>query len=233
MTREERLKYCSICKNREMNIQRGMLCGLSHEYASFESACSDFNADDAAIKKQLEREEMEKQSHDEPLIVDSEKMRGASWFAWIGGLSLINSFGILIGFRLIFGLGITTLFDLGAMEGNVQWLGIIVSAIYSGFFIWTYFLAVKKELEISYIMGYFIYLLDAILLIVLSVKIGNASFVIDILFHIGLLASLYARHPFFSDSIFSRIRGMKFSIGYLTYMVLGGLLGLVILGMMF
>ena len=231
MTREKRLAYCKICKNRELNIERGMLCELTHEYASFDGSCPNFTSDDAAIKKQLERVEQEKKENGG--LEESDKMRGASWFAWIGGLSLINSFAILIGFRLIFGLGVTTLFDLGAMAYNFQWFAITVSAIYTGYFIWTYYLSAKKEVEISYVMGYLIYLLDTILLIVLSFKLGSWDFIIDIVFHIGLLGTLYARHPFLSNSIFDRMRETKFSILNLVYLIIGSILSMVIFGLMF
>lgn len=35
MTREERLKFCSICQKRQMDMQRGLVCSLTNEYATF------------------------------------------------------------------------------------------------------------------------------------------------------------------------------------------------------
>ena len=34
MTREERLKFCSICQKRQMDMQRGLVCSLTNEYAT-------------------------------------------------------------------------------------------------------------------------------------------------------------------------------------------------------
>ena len=53
MTREERLKFCSICQKRQMDMQRGLVCSLTNEYATFDEKCTDFEADETAIAKEL------------------------------------------------------------------------------------------------------------------------------------------------------------------------------------
>ena len=44
MTREQRLKLCEMCAYCKRDIQRGMLCGLTNEYAEFEGDCPQFVA---------------------------------------------------------------------------------------------------------------------------------------------------------------------------------------------
>lgn len=39
MTREERIKVCETCKHCQMDIERGILCGFTNEYADFEDKC--------------------------------------------------------------------------------------------------------------------------------------------------------------------------------------------------
>lgn len=51
MTREERLKFCSICQKRQMDMQRGLVCSLTNEYATFDEKCTDFEADETTIEK--------------------------------------------------------------------------------------------------------------------------------------------------------------------------------------
>ena len=45
VTREERLHYCRICNNRTLNLQRGLLCSLTNEPATFEHTFPDFSED--------------------------------------------------------------------------------------------------------------------------------------------------------------------------------------------
>lgn len=35
MTREEQLKFCQVCKHRQMDMHQGLLCGLTHAKADF------------------------------------------------------------------------------------------------------------------------------------------------------------------------------------------------------
>lgn len=39
MTREERVKTCETCKHCQKDIERGILCGLTNEYADFDDKC--------------------------------------------------------------------------------------------------------------------------------------------------------------------------------------------------
>ena len=42
MTREERVKICETCKHCQKDIERGIMCGLTNEYADFEGECNLF-----------------------------------------------------------------------------------------------------------------------------------------------------------------------------------------------
>lgn len=76
MTPEERLKSCSVCKNRELDMQRGLLCGLTHEKPQFDDKCPDFESD------------LAEQQHRQERLVASRKNESISgwlaFFLWIG-----------------------------------------------------------------------------------------------------------------------------------------------------
>lgn len=52
MTREERLKFCSICKHQHMDMKRGIVCSLTNEYADFEENCEKYEPSDEFLKQQ-------------------------------------------------------------------------------------------------------------------------------------------------------------------------------------
>ena len=45
MNRQERLKFCKTCQKREFDFNKGILCGLTHEFADFEESCPDYEQD--------------------------------------------------------------------------------------------------------------------------------------------------------------------------------------------
>jgi hypothetical protein len=47
MTREDHLKFCSVCLNRKMDMERGLVCTLTGQYASFDVECHDFKRDES------------------------------------------------------------------------------------------------------------------------------------------------------------------------------------------
>ena len=49
MTRDAHLSFCEKCHNREMNLQEGLLCGITNQKAAFEDICADFN-EDSSVK---------------------------------------------------------------------------------------------------------------------------------------------------------------------------------------
>lgn len=50
MTRKEMVKYCSLCLNRKMDEERGLVCGLTGEYGDFDGLCGNFRADEREIE---------------------------------------------------------------------------------------------------------------------------------------------------------------------------------------
>ena len=55
MTREERLKFCSICKNRKIDLKKGLICSLTDEYADFEGECKNYIHDQKENQKMQEK----------------------------------------------------------------------------------------------------------------------------------------------------------------------------------
>lgn len=142
MTREERLKFCSICKKRQMDMQRGLVCSLTNEYATFDEKCTDFEADETAIAKELTKQ----REYKEELQKTGGVLTGSNWFLWIGVLSILNIIlGCIVNLQFVFGLAVTQSIQGIAVETGTEILGIILSVLISGFYIWTYYLAAKKE----------------------------------------------------------------------------------------
>lgn len=55
MTREDRLKSCSICKNRKIDLKKGLICSLTDEYADFEGECNNYIHDQKENQKIQEK----------------------------------------------------------------------------------------------------------------------------------------------------------------------------------
>ena len=53
-TREQQLAFCNICTNRKFHKEKGLLCGLSDDYASFQDTCPDFALDGVQEKRSLQ-----------------------------------------------------------------------------------------------------------------------------------------------------------------------------------
>ena len=47
MTREEQLVFCKKCQNRKFDMQKGIICGLTMEKATFQDQCPDFKLDES------------------------------------------------------------------------------------------------------------------------------------------------------------------------------------------
>ena len=43
MTKEERLQYCFVCEHKGFTVSKGVFCGLTSEYPSFEKECENYN----------------------------------------------------------------------------------------------------------------------------------------------------------------------------------------------
>lgn len=51
MTREEQLVFCEKCTNRKMDMQQGMLCGLTDRKADFQGQCLQFVPDTSIVER--------------------------------------------------------------------------------------------------------------------------------------------------------------------------------------
>lgn len=59
MTRKEMVEYCSLCVNRKMDEEKGLVCGLTNEYADFEGQCENFKGDEHEIEERNLRKRQE------------------------------------------------------------------------------------------------------------------------------------------------------------------------------
>lgn len=59
MTREEHVKFCKKCINRQFDMKVGLLCNLTGEKADFEKECKSFKLDESVIEKMDNTEAVE------------------------------------------------------------------------------------------------------------------------------------------------------------------------------
>lgn len=82
------LKFCSVCKNRKMDLKRGLVCKLTGEYADFSDRCTNYDYDE------LEAKALAAKSED---IVKSEKIGG-----WLGFFLFQICVSLLVSLILVF-----------------------------------------------------------------------------------------------------------------------------------
>ncbi|WP_461587649.1 hypothetical protein [Winogradskyella sp.] len=51
MTRQEHLKFCKVCVNRDMDLNVGITCKLTGKIADFENECSSYELDENEVSK--------------------------------------------------------------------------------------------------------------------------------------------------------------------------------------
>lgn len=224
MTREEHLKFCSICKKRQMDIQRGVVCSLTNEYADFEEKCTDFEVDeDAAVKELVKQQKLQKE-----VRRTGGKLTGSNWFLWIGILSIVN---IVLGFvsniQFVFGLGVTQLIQGISLATSTEILGVVLSLVISAFYIWTYYLAAKKEQLWAYATGWVIYFLDALIFLVLLTQVFDFSIIWSLLLHAILLVVLYSSNPLVKSNTWQSIKTFEWTHESIAYIVYGGMVLLI------
>ena len=136
---------------------------------------------------------------------------------------MLSIFNIILGFivnlQFVFGLGVTQIIQGIAVETGTEILGIITAVLISGFYIWTYYLAAKKERLWAYFAGWSIYLLDALIYLLILPINFDASIIWPLFLHAILLVVLYSSTPLF-DETHSRI----------AYVIYGGMITLIQIG---
>lgn len=95
LNREHHLKFCTVCKKRQTDPGKGMLCSLTGDYAAFDRECRDFEFD------AKEQEKFNKEKNFRTLYGSSnreyfeaqerleEKGKGAKMVSLIGGIVLL------------------------------------------------------------------------------------------------------------------------------------------------
>ncbi len=64
MNRKKQVEICENCKHCKHDIDRGIVCGLTNEYATFEVKCPEFDASDSYIA--IRRDRKNKEADNEP-----------------------------------------------------------------------------------------------------------------------------------------------------------------------
>lgn len=88
MIRDEMLKFCKVCRNREVDLKRGMICKLTGEYADFSENCPNYDYDEQEDRRLSAAQEN---------IVKTEKIGG-----WLGFFLFQICAGILVNLILVF-----------------------------------------------------------------------------------------------------------------------------------
>jgi hypothetical protein len=101
-------------------------------------------------------------------VISQRARRGASWFYWIAGLSVVNSVIVLSGSTAHFlvGLGVTEAFDVAGQQtgGAGKMTALVISLLCAGMFgVFGYF--ASKPQTWAFFLGMGLYGLDALLLV--------------------------------------------------------------------
>lgn len=113
MTRREQLFFCKKCTNRKMDINQGLLCGLTNEKATFTNTCSDF-VEDKTIQTENQEERIIYHSELENNFSDQniEKFKGEQNFTFGVIVSLLTG---TLGAILWALITVSTKFQIGYM----------------------------------------------------------------------------------------------------------------------
>ena len=166
MDRTHQVGICKTCTNQAFDMNKGVICGLTNDIGNFEAQCTNFTADEQAIKD-VEEENARRNSYGIGAAGPLQKIKkGANWFYWIGALSLINSLILLNGsqYNFIAGLGITQIFDAILMEilGGYTILCLIPSIFFSSIFAGLGY-AANKHYKAAFFIGLIFYGFDSLL----------------------------------------------------------------------
>lgn len=104
---------------------------------------------------------VQQQSTAQSLLAMAAVRRGANWFYWIAGLSIVNTIAALSGgnFHFVLGLGITQVTD-ALRAPQARMFGFFVDVLALGFFVMCGYFGAKAQ-KWAFVMGMTFYLLDA------------------------------------------------------------------------
>lgn len=98
MTREERLAFCQVCTKRKMDWNKGLLCGLTGEAATFEGNCDSFDVDEEELEYVKQRQAAVDESQiGDPKDFRKNKSRGALIFSAGSLVAIIGFIGAQVG----------------------------------------------------------------------------------------------------------------------------------------
>ena len=138
--------------------------------------------------------------------------------------------GFIVNLQFVFGLGVTQIIQGIAVETGTEILGIITAVLISGFYIWTYYLAAKKERLWAYFAGWSIYLLDALIYLLILPINFDASIIWPLFLHAILLVVLYSSTPLFDENTWQNIKTFDWTHSRIAYVIYGGMITLIQIG---
>lgn len=95
MTREDQVQICRACMHKKMDMERGIVCNLTDERATFAGECSSFRINSAVST-------MSESSYAEPKTSNNDMLFGALWF--IGGvIGTVADIGYIFWGAILFG----------------------------------------------------------------------------------------------------------------------------------
>ena len=153
MTRDEMLKFCSVCKNRELDLKRGLVCKLTGEYADFSDRRTNYDYDEQEAKTLASKSED---------IVKSEKIGG-----WLCFFLFQICVSLLVSLILVF----TSQWPENV--GMYYLLQGLITVPYSMVGIYTVYAFVRRKTDAVF-WGY-VYLLLCLITNLLSILFGYGS----------------------------------------------------------
>lgn len=192
LTTEERIKICATCKNRKMNLKKGLLCAMTDDKPQFKDTCESYVLDEKEKAAEKAREEMNKADWQGPSDSDG-LLDGAGWFIVIPCLSILNILLLFFGWHFLAGNTTTEILQVAVlMDLANPVFGYFGMASIIAFYFLTWYLAAKKGSKYAYVLGFSVYTLDAVVLLYDSFALGlnlNMWVVINLIFRVFVLAS--------------------------------------------
>ena len=106
MNRNEYVKICSTCLNKEFDSNKGIICTLTKDIANFAEKCPDYLDDGKNQQKevgsQIFKEGEQLETAEDIKNSSNDMIYGALWF--VGGLiATLSNFGLIFWGAMIFG----------------------------------------------------------------------------------------------------------------------------------
>lgn len=147
------------------------------------------NAAQSGVAYDGQNAQIKQQASAQTMVAITGAKRGANWFYWIAGLSLINSIVAISGgqWHFVLGLGITEITD-AFHNPQARIVGYFIDLLVLGFFLMCGYFAGKLQ-KWAFIMGMSFYLLDAGIMLLAQDWLGFA-------FHVYALICIWRGFSF-------------------------------------